>query len=281
MNYAVAKDYYRQCASAMEYAYNVMKSHFDVDKSIDELMQIRGYVRGEEQEDLLTDMQICSCKITDVSELGSMADELGLLSKTKSGNIKDSYFLLNNRFIIPIRDIIGNIVAFVGYYPDFKKYITTPSPFFSKECLFFNMDDAYRRSFAEYNGMVLLVEGMFDCLSLRSIGLPAIATMGSSVSRMKCEVLKVFKKVIYIPDNDKVGRRALNRFDKVNGWNVPRTSVGIKLKGSFPMVDSDGKEVIMHVKDTDNLVSWYDADDIVEFFMDASRSNSIYLNLEV
>lgn len=277
MNSTELMNYYKKCADGMEYAYNAMKSHFDVDASIEELMRLRGYISGGEQEEFFTDMQICKCRIDDVSELGEMALELGLLS----GSETSKFFLLNDRFIIPVRDMENNIVAFIGYYPDYKKYITTPSPFFSKECLFFNMGDAYRRSYEEYDGLVILIEGIFDCLSLASIGLPAIATMGSDVSRMKGELLKVFKKVIYVPDNDVVGRRALNRRDKLKGWKVPSTAVGVRLKGSVTMQDSDGNDVVMKVKDTDNLVSWFDADSLVETFLDIAKERKQYVTLEV
>ena len=73
-----------------------------------------------------------------------------------------------NRFIIPVDDIAGHTVALIGYYPDYKKYITTPSPFFSKECMFFNFRQAYDLSIQEFGGLVFLVEGIFDCLSLRA-----------------------------------------------------------------------------------------------------------------
>ena len=277
MNTKELQEYYIKCARGMEYAYEAMKRHFDTENSIEELLKLRGYISGGEQEDFFSEMQICECRIDDVDELGPMALELGLLSV--SGTSK--FFLLNDRFIIPVRDIQNNIVAFIGYYPDYKKYITTPSPFFSKECLFFNMGDAYRRSYSEYDGMVILVEGIFDCLSLASIGLPAIATMGSDVSRMKGELLKVFKKVIYVPDNDRVGRRALNRKDKAKGWKVPSTAIGVRLKGQVTMQDADGNDVVLKVKDTDDLVSWFDADSLVETFTSIAKEKKQYVTLEV
>ena len=53
---------------------------------------------------------------------------------------KEGNFLLNNRYIIPVRDMLGNIIALIGWYPDSKKYITTPSKYFTKNCLFFGME---------------------------------------------------------------------------------------------------------------------------------------------
>lgn len=262
MNKREVVPYYRKCASAMEFAYTYIKTLFDVDKSVGELCKLRGYTLDGEQRKLLEAMQICYCTMSIEDEgLGELAPELGLTTKTER-------FLLDERFIIPVRDIIGNLVTLIGYYPDNKKYITVPAPFFSKDVLFFNIDHAYKLSMQKFNGVVFLVEGIFDCLSLRSIGLPVLATMGSTVSLLKKELLKIFKKVIYIPDNDAVGRRALNRRDSVFGWNVPDNATGIRLSGSIIINDEEGASKQLKIKDVDNLVSWFEAEDIRDMLLE-------------
>ena len=180
--------YYRRCCDELEKAYERCKSKFDI-ASVDTLCDIRGYLKDSTQYNFLKSNMICSCDFDDVIELGDMRQELGLVSN------KDN-FLLAERFIVPITDISGRLSALVGYYPDYKKYITTPSPFFSKEEMFFNFHDAYQLSWKEFGGFVILVEGIFDCLSLKAIGLPVIATMGATVSKTKGELLKFFKKVL-------------------------------------------------------------------------------------
>lgn len=246
--------YYNTCVDELESKYSMMKELFN-DTYVSELCELRGYV-SEEQKSIIKSMNLGYCDIVDTDILGSMRKDLGLVSS------KDN-FLLSNRFIIPVEDIIGHIVALIGYYPDYKKYITTPSPFFSKECLFFNFRQAYKLSMAEYGGLVFLVEGIFDCLSLRAIGLPCIATMGASVSKIKCELLKFFSKVIGIPDNDTTGRRSLNRYDKRYGWNVPFGTTMIKFEGGFLNVGGNS----LRVKDMDNFVSWFDADDVRDILL--------------
>ena len=245
--------YYRKCCSELEEVYGYLQSLYP-DDFVDELCRVRGYV-DVDQRNLIKEMNLGYCEIVDSEELGEMRSELGLVSE------KDN-FLLQNRFIIPVEDIAGNISALIGYYPDFKKYITTPSPFFSKECQFFNFKQAYDLSWREYNGFVILVEGIFDCLSLRSIGLPAIATMGSSVSRIKGELLKLFKKVLAIPDDDATGRKALNRYSRY-GWKVPSNTTFLKFDGGY--VDFGGTK--LHCKDMDNFVSWFDAEDVREVLL--------------
>lgn len=246
--------YYKTCVKELEEKYEYMKSIFS-DDYVTELAKIRGYV-SKEQKDLIKEMKLGYCDIVDVELLGDMRRDLGLVSK------KDN-FLLSNRFIIPVDDISGNIVALIGYYPDVKKYITTPSPFFSKSCMFFNFRQAYELSYKEFGGLVFLVEGIFDCLSLRSLGLPCIATMGSSVSQNKCEILKFFKKIIAIPDNDTTGRRALNRYDKKYGWKVPYNTTMIKFDGGSINIGGD----LLKVKDIDNFVSWFDEDDVRDILL--------------
>ena len=245
--------YYRKCVEQMNLIYDYLKSIFE-DGYVDELCTIRGYV-GNEQKQLISDMQLGICTVEDITELGDMSEELGLITSTHD-------FLLNNRFIIPVEDIQGNIVSMIGYYNDYKKYITIPSPFFSKSVQFFNFKQAYELSHKEYGGFVILVEGIFDCLSLRSIGLPAIATMGSNVTKTKCELLKLFKKVLAIPDDDATGRKALNRYSKY-GWNVPYNTTFLKFNGGY--MNFNG--IKLHCKDMDNFVSWYDAEDVRDILL--------------
>lgn len=246
--------YYKTCVEELESKYFYMKDLFNTSYA-EELCEMRGYV-GKEQKTLIRELNLGYCDIVDTELLGSMRKDLGLVSS------KDN-FLLSNRFIIPVEDISGHIVALIGYYPDYKKYITTPSPFFSKECMFFNFRQAYELSIREFNGLVFLVEGIFDCLSLRSLGLPCIATMGASVSQTKCELLKFFKKVIGIPDNDTTGRRALNRYDKRYGWKVPYNTTMIKFDGGYLNIGGNS----LKVKDMDNFVSWFEADDVREILL--------------
>ena len=252
--------YYRRTTEEFESIYAYLRANFKTDY-VSELMALRSYF-DEPQRELIKEMELGCCTIADSEDLGLMRKELGLVSENDT-------FLLNDRYIIPVEDIEGGLVALIGYYPDYKKYITTPSPFFSKECMFFNFRQAYELSWKEYNGFVIVVEGIFDCLSLRAIGLPAMATMGSSVSKTKGELLKLFRKVLGIPDDDKTGHKALNRYD-ARGWQVPSNTTMLKFHGGeFDL--PNGEKV--HCKDMDNFVSWYNADDVRECLLSYYDSN--------
>lgn len=245
--------YYKKCVIEFNRVYDYLRTQFR-EGYVEELCKLRGYV-DEKQKQEIERRELGSCIVLP-SDLGEMRKELGLVSKGEN-------FLLENRYIIPVKDISNNIVALIGYYPDTKKYITTPSPFFSKEGMFFNFREAYDLAWSKYNGRVILVEGIFDCISVSAIGLPCIATMGASVGSVKRELLKLFSKVIGIPDNDSTGRKSLNRYDKKNGWQVPSSATMIKLSGECDFGDG----VVHKVKDCDNLVSWYDTEDVKDMLM--------------
>lgn len=246
--------FYRETCEKYNRVYRDILSRFDTDY-VHELQALRGYPSGS-QLDIIKELQIGCCEISD-AELDDDYKDLGLV--TKSGN-----FLLGGRYIVPVHDYNNNLISLIGYYPDGRKYITAPSPFFSKPTILFNFYQAYKLAWEKYNGVVILVEGIFDCLSLRSIDLPAVATMGSDVGSIKKELLKLFRKVIAIPDNDAVGRRALNRYDKKYGWQVPENCTFIRFFGG----ECNG----FKVKDMDDFVKFYEADDIREILMSYAES---------
>lgn len=243
---------YRGYVEELNMVYDLMKSYFS-ETSFEDLCRDRGYPIGETcQYDLIKEMNLGYFETDDIDLFKDFSPELGLFSQ--KGN-----FLLNGRYIIPVYSVSGDLISLIGYYPDFKKYITLSTPFFSKECMFFNFKQAYELSWSKYNGFVIAVEGIFDCLSLRAVGLPCIATMGASVSKIKGELLKLFKDVLAIPDDDTTGRKSLNRYSK-SGWKVPSNTTMLKFRGGN--VNFGGQ--VLHCKDMDNFVTWYEEDDVRE-----------------
>ena len=243
---------YREYSDYLEKAYRYLQSLYidKLDEQVEELCIMRGYP-DEEHHKLFKEMKIGYCSVFDIEDLGDLREKVGLVTK-------EDGFILNNRFIIPVLDIDNRLSTLIGYYPDFKKYITVSTPFFSKNNMFLNFRQAYDLAWSKFNGVVILVEGVFDCLSLRSIGLPAIATMGSTVDAEKGELLKLFRKVIAIPDGDKVGHQALNRYAK-KGWKVPSNTIMIKFIGCT--LDLNGTKV--KIKDMDDFVKLYEAEDVI------------------
>lgn len=252
----------------MEYVYKKIKETLDPN-SLDYLMNTRAYFHNE-QRNLLEEMEIFQSNrplnLNDKEK--ELFKELGCFSE-------NGYFLLEDRFIIPVYSASGRLITLIGWLNDFKKYITLPTPYFSKAVDWFNLDNALELSFSAYDGVVFVVEGIFDTLSLRSIGLPAIGTMGADVSRSKGELLKIFNKVVAIPDNDNVGKRSIR--SRGRQWSLPFNSTFLEIRGTVKF----DEEHQYKVKDIDNLVSWFDIDGVRSMLLEVARSGNKYeiLNL--
>lgn len=288
MNKTDILEYYDQSVTEVAMCYSAIKSKF-TDDYVDALMRTRGYF-SEHQRKMIEDLELGFASINhsedkDIYINGFYGVNPINFANNIAGNapnaVKESFlvtkngnFLLDNRFIIPVEDLAGNYVALIGYYPDQRKYITAATPFFSKEALFFNYRKAYEMAWKETNGVVCLVEGIFDSLSMTSIGIPCMATMGATVSVAKGELLKHFNKVIGIPDADKVGRASLDR-NAPKGWKVPNNTTMLEIKAN-PIPLANGETI--KVKDMDNFVSWFNPEDVRESILQFSTSTN---NIEV
>lgn len=186
--------------------------------------------------------------------LRGAGDDLALFSK-------EGKFLLENRFIFPVRDMLGNTIALIGWFPDSKKYITTPSALFSKSCLFYGMEELGMTGIGKD---YFLVEGIFDRLSLNSLGFNAISCMGIDSTRYKQSLYPLFKSLTAIPDNDVEGRKVLQN----DLWQLPTRSKYFKWVGDKS-------------KDIDRLVNAYDKDDITNLLKEVMSDRNRIVTKEV
>lgn len=233
--------------------FNKMVSIYGGDDLIMELMLARKY-KTRVMEQTLKELGVFKCEtIADISLMfpdltTERLNQFGLL--TEQGD-----YLLSGRYVLPIKDIKGDVIALVGWHPlgGTRKYVTTPTIGFSRDVSFFNLDHAYRLSMEKFDGVVYLVEGIFDTLSLRAIGLPAIGMQGLEMSPFKSQILSRFKKVIAIPDNDRSGRGVNPYVNRVSGkqtkfiWNIPTDSLFVMLPRG--------------IKDSDDFVNEFDCYD--------------------
>lgn len=190
---------------------------------------------------------------TDLSRLYAMGNDFGLF--------KEDTFILKDRFIFPVKDMLGNTIALIGWFPDEKKYITTPSKLFSKTCLFYGMEQLSKTGIRK---PYVLVEGIFDSLSVRSIGLNCIAQMGISTSRYKTIMYGLFSKLVGIPDNDPEGRKVLVNDE----WNIPSNGKYFRWVGD-------------PCKDIDNFINSYEEEDVREVLLNAFNSTERIVNCRV
>lgn len=180
-------------------------------------------------------------------------------------------FLLNERYIIPVRDMLGNIIALIGWYPDNKKYITTPSKFFSKDCLFFGLEQLGKTGLGKD---YFLVEGIFDSLSIRALGYNSVACMGITNSRVKELLLGLFRKVVAIPDNDTQGRGVIKR----DAWNIPSNGSYLRWVGR---VEFDEDDEAIDIKDIDRFCSLFEEDSVKELLNSCLSSKERIVKIDI
>lgn len=228
-----------------------LSSVFSTDEIIAEVMSLRKYDNSPYREEMRKTLkEVGIFKLDYISEIQMILPNITNEQLKLFGLVdRNGNYLLSGRYAVPIRDIVGKVTALVGWFPDVKKYVTTPTYGFSKDGQFFNMD-CFSKSFdgdypkykdeeteevLESTGLVYLVEGIFDTLSLKSLGFPALGNMGLDMSLMKTEILSRFGKVIAIPDNDNAGMGTnpyLNRISnkgKKLSWNIKNENVIVQL----------------------------------------------------
>lgn len=232
-----------------------MPTLYGSDEVIDELMTLRGYTSTEMRETLKAEGVF---RVNYISDFLIFADTLGITldDMVSMGFIPeaslDSYVVVGGRFTLPIRDLKGSVVAFVGWFPDNKKYITTPSFGFCRETSFYNspaLADALRT-----DSVIYLVEGIFDTLSVKSLGFNVVGNMGLKMSAVKRIILSRFSRVVAIFDNDSAGK-------KVFPLGVNRGGKGLWEFSGGTYVRIDGERLSFtgaKIKDIDDLIKHYD-----------------------
>lgn len=240
-------------------------SVFSTDEVISEVMSMRKYTTSPYAEAMeRTLREIGVFKLDYVSDILIVDPEISQEDLKLFGLVdRNGNYLLSGRYTVPIRDISGNVTALTGWYPDVKKYVTTPTYGFSKDGQFFNME-CYAKSFngdypkykdeetgevLESKGLVYLVEGIFDTLSLRALGFPALGNMGLDMSLIKTEILTRFGKVIAIPDNDNAGK-GTNKYK--NAFSGKGKNVSWLIKNENVVV-----QLPKGVKDSDDFIKGY------------------------
>lgn len=259
----------------MERVWRYLQKIGDSEKALSFLCEQRGYEIEEVRSTFKDAGMIWIDKdVVDMTLLQKleMYEHMGLERKKRVGGTEErtGKFLLEDRVVFPVRSVTGKIFAFIGWYPDVKKYITTPSALFSKNSLFYGMEQL-GSSGSRPN--LLLVEGIFDSLALRSVGVEntiVLATMGSNVQGLKRELYRLFNRIIAIPDRDSTGRKVV----KNDGWSLPTGASYLRLKVGREL---DG------VKDIDDVVRLVGSEGMKDYFDSLMSLTTLprYLNLEL
>ena len=145
-----------------------------------------------------------------IPEYIEQVDSYGLISPTNRMPI------FHDRYVIPIKNADGNILNLVGYnaekneryvYGTAKYYLRRHTPYGLE-----NLPYAYEQGFAIYT------EGITDAIRLRSLGFRnSFANCGTHDSKIIEQQMNRCKYgVIVIPDRDKPGTKAKNKWKFIN-----------------------------------------------------------------
>jgi len=125
------------------------------------------------------------------------------------------HFKFAGRLSIPIRDNMGNVVAFSGRALDDNikpKYINSPTTdIFEKRKLLYNMYQA--KGAMKKEGTALVVEGYFDVMRCSEAGIKnVVSPMGTSFTKNQASLLKRYcDDVLLVFDGDIAGKKAAFR----------------------------------------------------------------------
>ena len=235
-----------------ERAWKYLQHHGDSEKALQEVMSLRDVpdymVNGYRRMELTIVPEDFS--VEQLKKLPNFKD-MGLLNK-------DGSFLLKGRYIFPVKSATGKILALIGWFPDVKKYITTPSKYFSKSTLFYGMEQ-WGKGRLKFS---FLVEGIFDRISLNALGVPAMATMGVTVGPVKQRMYPLLGQFVAIPDRDKTGSSVISS----DAWNLPRKGKYLRLKSS------SGKESDS-IKDIDDLCKMAEPRQVQQILVESLKSH--------
>jgi DNA primase len=109
---------------------------------------------------------------------------------------------MSGRVVIPIHNERGELIAYAGRAIDDAEPKYKLPAGFKKSAVLFNLHRV------EPGGLVIVVEGFFDCVKVDQAGFDVIALMGSSLSARQEELLREFSEVVILLDGDDAGREA-------------------------------------------------------------------------
>ena len=136
----------------------------------------------------------------------------GLLKTRESGGLYDSF---RHRWMFPIRDQVGRVVAFGGRKlreEDEPKYLNSPdTPIFDKSSICYGLHQATETIRATRRAVV--VEGYTDVIACHQAGeTNVVATMGTALTPKHARILRrLCDEVVLVFDGDDAGQRAADR----------------------------------------------------------------------
>jgi DNA primase len=144
---------------------------------------------------------------------------------------------------IPISSPDGSMfLGFVGRSIEGKEFLNTPK--LPKSKTLFNV------SKIKSSDTAYVVESSFDAIRLDQNGIPAVATLGATVSSAQCDLLKrYFNNVVVIGDNDDAGRGMQAKVLERLGSRATLISLPDRFKDIGDMTDEDIQKLTTKIQD--------------------------------
>lgn len=163
-----------------------------------------------------------------------------VITKNSSGKFYDRF---RKRYMFPIINIRGNVVAFSGRAiaeeeKQFGKYVnTTDTPVYKKSDNLFGINFA-KNSCSE---RVILVEGNMDVISLQQAGFEnTVAPLGTAFTKEQANLLARYtKEIVLMLDADAAGQKAVRRASQI----LENTGLSVRV-----VVIPDGKDPDEYIK---------------------------------
>lgn len=130
----------------------------------------------------------------------------------------------SNYVIFPIRNVANVIVGVAGFEPfdylstketnnyDLHYYSYSNKSVFPKGYYLYCPNDDFNHALDD--GYLLIVDGLFDAISLAYAGFNAAALMGSVLTPQILMQLRVIKKIVLLADNDEAGYKLFAKMKK-------------------------------------------------------------------
>ncbi|MCQ2515897.1 MAG: DNA primase [Saccharofermentans sp.] len=183
---------------------------------------------------------------------GYTDDELqnsGLFTVAKNGNLVD---LFRGRFIVPIFDAFGKIIAFGGRNlgPELPKYVNSPDSLVYKK-----QEHLYGLNFAKKakSKQLIIVEGYMDAIAMHQAGIEnAVAALGTAFTDSQLRLAsKYAEEIVFFFDSDQAGKNAAIRATHMM-LNYLRKVSGLKIRIKIAAVPNG--------KDPDEYIKTYGAE---------------------
>ena len=155
-----------------------------------------------------------------------------LVTKSSVSKFNLGYSEKQDMVTIPVHSPEGMVIGFVGRSLEGKDFKNTPG--LPKSKTLFNLHRV------KANDKVYVVESSFDAIRLDQVEMPAVATLGATISKNQVELLeKYFNEIYLIADNDEAGKAMSKKMiDKLKS-RVSIITLDAKYKDIGDMQDSD------------------------------------------